>query len=163
MHSNLDLLKREILESLRNDDFTVFFGLTRPGDDPNIYWDSDHYPEHRDYLAAMKKLGVKLVLVSEREFETADVQRVLEDMEDCDFTAEERRSLERRLREFRIYDGRLCAMRLTAHYEGRPYVLDLRTDWFQDYLDICDEVATRLPGDEDEEDDSSLGGFYSNN
>jgi hypothetical protein len=40
------------------------------------------------------------------------------------------------------------------------YIYELRPDWYEDFLGICDEITTHLPTD-DEEDDESLGGFYS--
>jgi hypothetical protein len=73
---------------------------------------------------------------------------------------EERRELERRVRPLRGYQGVTCSLELAFDHHARMYIYELRPDWYEDFLGICDEITTHLPTD-DEEDDESLGGFYS--
>jgi hypothetical protein len=163
LHSNLEALKREMLDALRDGDFAVFHGSTHGGEGGSaVYWDAERQPDYHAFLAAAGTLGVKLVIFSEREFRAGEIDQSLDELEDCELTHEERRSLERRLRDLRVFEGRTCALRLTFHYEAREYIFDLRTDWFDDFLELRDEIAARLP-EEDDEEDESLGGLYSNN
>lgn len=162
VHSNLEPLKREIENALQTEDFAVFYGLSNPDDSNTVYWDSERNPDYSSFLAAAQKVGARMIIFWEREFQTQDIDGALEEMEDCELTPEERRSLERKLRGMRVYEGRTCALRLTFFYESRPYVFELRTEWFNEFYEISDEIASNLSDDEDEDDDS-LGGYYSRN
>jgi hypothetical protein len=71
--------------------------------------------------------------------------------------------LERRVRAVRGYEGVTCALELAFDHHARMYVYELRPDWYEEFLGICDEITSHLPIQEEEEDDGSLGGFYSNN
>jgi hypothetical protein len=42
------------------------------------------------------------------------------------------------------------------------YIYELRPDRYEEFLGVSDEITTHLPSEE-EEDDGTLGGFYSNN
>jgi hypothetical protein len=165
LHSNLDTLKREIADALQSEDFAVFYGSAHPMEDTGtVYWDSERNPDYRAFLAAAHKVGARMIIFSEREFQTPDIDQALEEMEDCEISHEERRSFERKLRSMRVFEGRACAVRLTFHYENRAYVFELRTEWFDEFLQVSEEIDSRLPDDDDEdEDDSSLGGYYSKN
>ncbi len=163
MHSNLDHLKRELLEALRGNDLAVFFGASQGFDEqPVTYWNSEREPDYHAFLGVAARLGVKLIVFSEREFRRSEIDDELDSLQDGDFTHEERRSLERRLRDLRVHEGRICALRLTFYYENRGYVFEARTEWFDDFLELSDEIASHLPDEEDEE-EGSLGGYYSNN
>ena len=45
------------------------------------------------------------------------------------------------------------------------YVYEVRPDWYDEFLELSDEIATNLPtpGADEEEGDNGMGGFYSNN
>jgi hypothetical protein len=69
--------------------------------------------------------------------------------------------LEKQLRDLRIHQGSLCEVELAFTHDGREYVFDLRTDWFDEYGDLMDRIETAylVP-----EDDSPLdGGYFSRN
>ncbi len=164
MYSNLDTLKREILETLRGEEYVLFHGNSHSlEEEANVFWDTERNPDYNSFLAAARKLGVKLIIFSEREFRSAEVDELVDELEDCELDAEEQRGLERRIRDLRVFEGRTCALRLGFHFEGRGYVFELRTDWFDEYLETSDEIAARMPDDDEDEDDGSLGGYYSNN
>jgi len=91
------------------------------------------------------------------------IDEALEQLDEGDFPAEDRVELDRRVRAVRGYEGVTCALELAFDHHARMYVYELRPDWYEEFLGICDEITSHLPMQEEEEDDDSLGGFYSNN
>jgi hypothetical protein len=55
----------------------------------------------------------------------------------------------------------VCAIELSFDLEGRVFLFDLRTDWYQAVTDVLDEIQV-LTGNIDD-DDSSLGNYFSKN
>jgi hypothetical protein len=160
---NLDTLKREILEYLDSTGFVVFHshvgGLQGL---PMVTWDTDRYPDYQMFLDTARKAGCKLILFASRDFDESEIDEALEQLDDSDLPAEERLELERRVRAIRSYEGVTCSLELAFDLHARMYIYELRPDWYEEFLGICDEITSHLPVQE-EEDDSSLGGFYSNN
>lgn len=160
---NLDTLKREMIEFLESSGFAVF--RSRPGGLeglPMVMWDCQRYPDYQMFLETARKAGCKMILFASRDFEEAEMEEALEQLDECDLPAEERVDLERRLRGVRGYEGITCSLELAFDHHARMYVYELRPDWYEDFLTVCDEITSHLPVEEEEEDDS-LGGFYSNN
>lgn len=164
MDLNLDTLKREMLDFLNSAGFAVF--RSRAGSLeglPMVLWDAEHHPDYQMFLEVAKKTGVQMVLFGSREFEPSDIDDLIEHLDDCDLTREEYREYEKRLREFRIYEGVTCSLELAFDHGQRLYVYQLQPDWFEEYVSIEDELMMRFGDDEDPEDDDSLGGYYSKN
>ncbi len=76
---------------------------------------------------------------------------------------EERRGFERRLREMLAYQGFTCALELSYDAGGRSYVYELQADWYGEFLHILDEIDSYLPEDDQQEDEDSMGGYFSRN
>lgn len=164
MDLNLDTLKREILDYLDAAGFAVF--RSSPGSLeglPMVLWDSEHYPDYRMFLEVAQKSDTKMTLFSAREFESSDIDDLLEHLDDCDLTREEYRDFESRLRDMRGYEGVTCSIELAFDYHQRLHVYQVQPDWFEEYMGIEDELMTRMAGNEDLEEDDSLGGYYSKN
>jgi hypothetical protein len=160
---NLDTLKREILEYLEGSGLAIFRGS--PGGlegMPMVLWDCERYPDYQMFLGTAKRAGAKMVLFASREFESAEIDDAIDQLEDCDLTGEERRDLERRLRDLQVFVGVTCSLELAFDYHARLYVYELRPDWYEEFLGVEDEIAARLPA-EDGEDEGSLGGYFSKN
>jgi hypothetical protein len=163
MNVDLHSLKDEIIEHLGNEGFVVFHGYSRLANtDSFVTWDTDRHPDFRLFLGAAKKAGVGMIVFHERKFSSEHVEDVRDRLEACDLTAEERRNLERRLSELRAYEGFTCALELSFDYQGRVYLYNVRAEWYEDYLDLLDEVDMTSP-DEEAEEDESMGGYYSRN
>ncbi len=163
MSQNLDELKIEILKDMENDGFVVFHGYSRLADsDSFVAWDTDRAPDYHAFLLAAKKAGVTLVVYHFREFSATHLEDVADRLEDSDLTAEERRGIERRARELRNYEGFTCAIELSFDYQSRVYLFNLRAEWYDDYLDLVEELDAAIP-DEDADEDDSMGGYYSRN
>ncbi|MCS7315768.1 MAG: hypothetical protein RMI94_05430 [Bryobacterales bacterium] len=165
MELNLDTLKEEIVEYLKGEGFTIYYGFTRMMDElPVVYWNVDERPDFREFLAAARELGVKVIVYMARAFDSGMVDRALQMLDDCDFSRDERRSYERRLKEFRPYDGFTCAIELSFDYAARVYMYAIEADWYNDFLQLSDEIeAAAQEGDEEDEDKDSMGGYFSRN
>jgi hypothetical protein len=163
MSLNLDSLRSEILEYLESQSFVIFHGYSRLADtDSFVAWDTDRFPDFHAFVNAAKNAGIRLIVFHFREFTRTHVDEATERLEDCEVTVEEKRTMERRLRELRGYEGFTCAIEISFDFENRVYLFNLRADWYEDYLDLLEDIDASIP-DEDGEDDDSMGGYYSRN
>jgi hypothetical protein len=163
---NLETLKHDILDYLTASDFAVF--RSYPGGLetlPVISWDTERFPDYRMFLDTAQKLGVKLVLFASRELEEVEVTDAAEELEDADMSREDKREYENRIRDAKRNIGSVCALELAFTYDSHVYAYEARPDWYEDFLEACDELDAMIAGIGDVEDDGhdSLGGFYSNN
>ncbi len=163
MTPNLDQLKDEILEYLEAEGFVVFRGYSRLADEgPFVYWNTYDYPDYRKFLEAAHLLNVKVIVYHWRPFSADMVEQALEELEDCELAREDRRRIERRLRELRAYDGFTSALEMSFDYQARTYVFNLEAEWYVDYLELLDEIRAAT-SEEAENEEGSVGGFFSRN
>jgi hypothetical protein len=161
---NLNTLKREILEYLESSGLTVFHGLAGGLEGPAmVLWDVEHQPDYRKFIETARTVGVKLMVFASREFETSDLDDLAGHFDDMDLTREEKREYESRLRELRIYQGVTCSLELAFDHNSRFYVFEMQPDWYEDFLNLEDEIMSRFANDEDAEPDEPLGGYFSKN
>lgn len=164
MDLNLDTLKREILDYLDSSGFAVF--RSSPGGLeglPMVLWDTEHHPDYQMFLDVARKAGTKLILFAAREFEAADLDDLLLQLEECGFTREEQREYESRLRELRVFEGVTCSLELAFDHHSRLYVYEVQPDWYEEFLGVEDEIVSRAADEEDADDSGSLGGYFSKN
>jgi hypothetical protein len=160
---NLDTLKREIVDFLESRQLAIF--RTTPGtleSTQMVLWDSEHYPDYQMFLEAALKAGVKLVLFGAREFEAADIDDLLEQIEDMGLDREAQRDYQSRLRKLRVHEGVTCSLELAFHHEANLYIYELQPDWYEEFIAVEDEIATTVSEGEMDEGDS-LGGYFSKN
>ena len=151
MNQNLDVLKTEIQEHLESRKFSIFHGYSRALDStPVVFWDTDRYPDYTQFLETAESTGAKMMVLHAREFSAVLVDNALEEMEDADVLPDDRRAIERRLRDLSAYDGFTCAIELSYDMGGRVYMFELRTDWYEDFSDLLDEIDSSLPHPGDE-------------
>lgn len=163
---NLDTLKSEIEGYLEDQGFAVFRGFPRLLDSlPMVYWDCERYPDFRAFLDTAKASGVRLVVYHQHEFASEQIDSALERLEEVELPREDHRSMERRLKELRVYDGFTCALELSFDLEGRIYVFDLRTDWYEELTDLLDDLHMlgAGPDEDDDDDDTPMRGYFSQN
>jgi hypothetical protein len=161
---NLDTLKQEVLEYLDSAGFAVFHG--NPGGlegPPVVLWDTEHHPDYRMFLEVARKAGIGLIVFSTREFEAADLDELLAQLDDCDLTREEHREYESRLRDLRIFEGVTCSMDLAFDHHSRLYVYEVQPDWYEEFLSVEDEIVSRMADEDDVDEGDSLGGYFSKN
>ena len=167
MTLNLDSLKQELLDYIAAEGFAVFRG--QPGlleGLSTIVWDVEAHPEYQDYLNVAKIAGARLIVFAHREFHNDEIEDALEQIQECEFPREELRSIERSLADLRAFVGSTCSIEMAFDYQGRMYVYELVTDWFQTFVDLSELMMTASSsGDDDDGDetDSSFGGYYSKN
>jgi hypothetical protein len=161
---NLDTLKREIADYLDSAGFAVFRGS--PGGlegIPIVLWDVEHHPDYQMFLDVARKSGAKMVIFATREFESADVDELLEQLEDCGLARNEQREYESRLRELRIFEGVTCSLELAFDYDSRLYVYEVQPDWYEEFLNLEEEISSHFADDGELDGGDSLGGYFSKN
>ena len=164
MDLNLDTLKREILAYLDSAGFAVFHGRTGGLEgSPMVLWDVEQRPDFQMFLEVARKCGTELIIFAAREFEPADLDDLVAQLDDMELTRDERREYESRLREFRIYEGVTCSLELAFDYHARLYVYELQPDWYEDFLGLEDELVSRLAGEDEDDEEEPLGGYFSKN
>jgi hypothetical protein len=166
MSTNLDLLKEEIQEALDADHFTVFHGHSRLLEGiPAVRWDVLRLPDFKPFLRTAKQLDVRLIVYHQQTFTAGHIDEAMEDLQEAELTREERRNLERRLNELRMYEGFTCAIEMSFDFEGRTYLFEMRSEWFDELSDLLDEIDAATPPDfiDDEGDESMGGGYFSRN
>jgi hypothetical protein len=163
---NLETLKNEILGYLESSDFAIFRSHAGGLEGlPVISWDTERCPDYRAFLDTARKAGEKLILFASRELAEDELDEALEELVDIDFTREERRELEVRLAKAQKHIGATCSLELAFGHNSHLYVYEARPDWYDDFLDACEEISSVLPMDDDSKGtgDGIGGGFYSNN
>jgi hypothetical protein len=163
---NLETLKNEILGYLESSDFAIFRSHAGGLEGlPVISWDTERCPDYRAFLDTARKAGEKLILFASRELAEDELDEALEELVDTEFTREERHELEVRLAKAQKHVGATCALELAFGHNSHLYVYEARPDWYEDFLDACEEISSVLPLDDDSEgtSDGLGGGYYSNN
>jgi len=165
MKQNLDVLKTEIQEYLDRQKFVTYYGHSRTLDSlPIVMWDTGRHPEYQRFLKAAEAAGARLIVLHSREFSARFVDNALEEVEASDLTPEERRTIERRLRDMRAYDGFTCAVELSFDMGQRAYIFELRTEWYDEFSEMLDDIDMAFPDDEeDDPDEGPIGGYFSKN
>lgn len=165
MDLNLDNLKNSISEHLERSEFAIFHH------DPGIFdaslvvtWDIETFPDFQLFLDAARKLGVRMILFSARIFDEAELVEAEEELETSEVPREDRREYEKAFGQFREHTGATCTIELAFQYETHFYLYEARADWYDEFVNVNDEVIAFGALDDDEVDsDGSLGGFYSKN
>lgn len=167
MDLNLETLKNEILDYLEHSEFAVFRSHAGGLEGlPMITWDTERCPDYRAFLDVARKTGEKLILFASRELAEEELDEAMEELADTEFTREERRELEGRLAEAQRHIGSTCELEMAFSHHSHLYVYEARPDWYEDFLDACEEISAVLTLDDGSEDtgtDGLGGGFYSNN
>ncbi len=162
MALDLETLRTEIQAYLDDAGTAVFHGYHRMSDTLNqVSWDTERHPNFREFLGAAHKAGAKLIVFYHQAFSLDQIDEALDQLEDSDFTREEKRNFETRLRQLRDYEGFTCSVELSFCMDGRIYIYEMHTDWYEALNDILAELEITVG--EEEEDDSTLGGYFSKN
>jgi hypothetical protein len=161
---NLNTLKREILEYLESSGMTVFHGhagiLEGPG---MVLWDVKSHPDFRKFLETARAVGAQLVIFASREFEASDLDDLEGHLDDLGLDRAERREYESRIRDLRGYVDATCSLELAFDHNSRLYVFELQPDWYEDFLNLEDEIMSSFDDEDGEGPDEPLGGYFSKN
>jgi hypothetical protein len=163
MKPNLDILKPEIELYLEEAGLAVFYGYTRPLESaPAVYWDCEQYPDYRLFVQCARSAGAKLIVFHQREFFTEHIDEALEKLHACELPPQESRRFEEQLNDLRAYEGSVSAIELSFDHEGRVYLFDLRTEWFDEFAELIEDIQLLVP-DPTDGDDSPISGYFSRN
>jgi hypothetical protein len=164
MQLNLNSLRAQIEEHLKSLGMIAFPSLPRVGDiGATIYWDTARFPDFKDFLTAAETAGAKIVTLFARELEDGLIDDTLVQVEAIDMDRDERRSIEKRIKEMRAYVGFTCEIELAFDLGPRVYMFDLQTEWFSDLNDLIDQIEEIYDvedEDDNDEDDMPLRGGY---
>lgn len=164
MKQNLDTLKTEIVQALRDSGFIVFHGMSRSLDKtPEVEWDTHRYPDYSRFLDVAKELGVRLIVVHHYEFDSSVADRALTELEETEMEYEDQRRYEKRLNDLKIYDGFTCSIELSFDLNGLTYFFELHTEWFDEANALLQELDLGSLAEDLDSDDESYGGYYSKN
>jgi hypothetical protein len=162
---DLDTLKQEILAFLDASNFAVFRSYAGGLEGmPLICWDCERFPDYRMFLETAQKMNVQLILLATREFEQSEIDEEVEELDAVDMPRDDRRALDAKLAKYKKYAGQTCSLELAFDYNSRMYVYEIHPDWYDEFVELSDEISEAVEMDEpDDEEDGGMGGFYSNN
>ncbi len=161
MATDLETIRAEIQTHLEQSNLAVFHGYSSLTESISVYWDTDRHPDFRGFLHAAEKAGVRLVVFYHQQFTLAEIDEVLQELEDSELSREEKRAFESRLREVQKYEGFTSVVELSFAIEGRSYLYRLSTEWYGAYEDILSDIDAVT--DESSEDEGPISGYFSNN
>jgi hypothetical protein len=163
---DLETLKTEIEDYLKTQEFAVFHGYPRLAEPASmVHWDSEEYPDFKSFLELSRQLDVRLMVFHHRRLSSDFIDQALEQLEVLDLPDDEYVEFGRRLREMRVFEGFTSAVELSFEYQSRIYFYTRRAEWYEELLDIADEIDDYAGTDvEDIEDlDDDLGPYFSKN
>lgn len=164
MRLDLETLKAEMQAYMGAEGMTVFHGYSRNMDSPaQVYWDTENHPDFREFLEAGRRAGAKLFVFYNRAFSLDPIDEALDHLEDSDLSRDEKRNFESRLRELQPYEGFTCEIELSFYLEGRVYLFELRTEWYEALNDVLAEIDAATEEIEDDEDHGPISGYFSKN
>lgn len=161
MALDLETLRTEIQTYLDELGMPVFYGYPQMTDALNqISWDTQTHPDFKEFVGAARNAGAKLIVFHHEALSLDQIDEALERLEDSEFTREEKRNYETRLRQLQAYEGFTCRLELSFALDGRIYLFELHTEWYDGLNDVLAELEAAA---EEESEDGALGGYFSNN
>jgi len=160
---DLETVRIEIEQALTEEGFAVFHCVHRMDEvTPMISWDTERYPDARDFLRVAKQLDTKLMNYHHRALDSQQLEEAFEKLEVADMTGDGLREAKRSLNRMKSYEGFTCALELSFDYEAYTYFYTVTTSWYDEFLDILDEIDDALDADEDEG-PAPMSGYFSQN
>jgi hypothetical protein len=162
MSVNLDKLVREIIGHLQDRGLVVFKCYPRSPEllSDAIYWDVVTAPGYREFIAAAEAVGARIITLFAREFSPDMIDDALERLAATGIDRDGRRSIEARMRELGAYEGYICEIELSFSHDGRTYIYDQATPWYEEMHELLEEIES---SQRTVDQDRPLGGYYSNN
>lgn len=170
---NPQILKDDILKYLRSEGLAIFQAEPDTGPtERSIWWDTKGSPDYKEFVAAARAVGAKMILFFDEELEGEEIFEVEEALEAAELEPEHYREYARRIGELRSYVGFTSRVCIGFASDGYFYWYDLEAAWYEDFMDLLDElhlagIGHGDPDDFDEDDDEDevppRGNFYSNN
>lgn len=166
MTNDLGTLLPEVETAAKELGLVLFHGRTRIGTDiPMVEWDTDRRPDFHEFLNIAVTCGVKLLCIHDYKFEVDDLDEALESLKEADFSAAERRTLEKKLNALRMYVGFTCGLELAFDFNDNVYFFHLRTPWRAEFIEVIKELDSQFFDNplEDPEEPMGGSGYFSRN
>jgi hypothetical protein len=139
----ITILKNRLLDSIRRENFTVFYGAFPTDSTPQLAWNSDLEPDPDRFFQAMKAQTLRVVYLNWVSFtsETID-QNVLQVEEGHDLSAPQADWLNdhnKRLEEFREHAGQTASVRVGFLLDGVFHFYERVYDWYDAFGALLEE------------------------
>jgi len=165
MAIDLEKTRVDVEAYLQEKGIPVFFGYDQMSDGMiHVSWDTERHPDFREFVTSASKAGVKMMVFHAESFSESSIDEALDQLEICDFTREEKRNYEKRLKALQGYEGFTSLLSMSFTLDGRIYQFELHSDWHDTLEDIwmeLDAASGEMP--EEEGSDGTVGGYFSNN
>jgi hypothetical protein len=163
MNKDLEDLKRGIERQLQGGGYIVFHARSRFSEDFSpIFWNTALHPNPSEFLETALSVGIKLIVFHHREFTAELLAEAFEKFESASLPRERRREVERDLKRMKGFEGFTCSVELSYDFDGRTYLFEVTAPWYDDYLDLLDDLDDSLDLGEDDE-PPSMSGYFSQN
>lgn len=166
---NLDTIKQDIEQHIRDNNFAMFRGMERSSidRDMSINWDTVRFPDFKDFLAVASTAGVKIIVFHYFTMEPAQIKILQQHLDESDMDREEKRILSRELQRLKIYEGFVASVDLSFDLGTNTYLFSLTTSWQMEMELMMERLDPFTPDfmDAEDEKDGPIGGggFYSRN
>src|SRR4051812_22548771 len=138
MPQDLETLRAEIETYLKQSGIPVFYGSHTIIDALlQVSWDTERHADFREFLETARLAGAKLIVFNQQAFSLDQIDTVLDRLEECDFTREEKRQYENRLQQLQAYEGFTSALQLSFTLDSQVYLFEVRTEWYDTFTDIA--------------------------
>lgn len=164
MRQDLDTLSAEMERELAARPFAVYRGHHRALENrPQVDWDVVKWPDFREYLNCAEKLGVKMLVFSHHKLTENLLDQARERLEGADLTREDYRDFDRTFKKLRGYAGFTSSLELSFDYETITYIFHISTPWYDELLDMIDELDDAIEHAAGPDGEAPMGGYFSQN
>jgi hypothetical protein len=165
MRQDLDTLCSEIEKELAGRSFAVFRGHHRALENrPQVDWDVVKWPDFLEFLGCAEKLGVRLLVFSNQKLTEQLLDQARERLDGADLAREEHREFGRTFSRLRAYEGFTSSIELSFDYEAITYIFHISTPWYDELLDMIDDLDDSIEQAALEDDgENPMGGYFSQN
>jgi hypothetical protein len=137
------ILKDRLLDAIRRENFTVFYGAFPTDNTPQLAWNSDLEPDPDRFFQVAKARSIRVVYVNWVPFtaETIDqnVLQVEEGRELAGTQADWLNDRNHRLEEFRQYSGQTASVRVGFLLDGVFHFFERVYSWYDAFGALLEE------------------------
>lgn len=163
MALDLETLRLELQTYLAELGVPVFYGYSQVADTlGHVYWDTEGHPDFREFLQVAQRAGAKLFVFHHKSLAQTELDEASEYLDDAELTRDERRQYENRIRELQAYEGFTCSLELSFEIDGRVYMYELSTEWYQALSELLAELE-EASNEAEDEGEGPITGYFSNN
>lgn len=143
MPADLESLKKEVLSALKLEGLTVFHGFAYSATAKMALWNSEGHSDVKEYLAAAKAVGVKMVSFNTDEFFPEELEEVQENLKQAFLAEEDERQIKQRLDALNEHTSKICSINLTFDHNDRAYLFEIETEWYTEFKLIRDAIQPK--------------------